>query len=89
MTVVLSPGTDFVATLARSDGQSWPAGTAIQLQLDAQAPLTSTITGATVNFNIADTVVDAAIALSPKKAKLYYINGATKLLWAAGPVVVQ
>lgn len=89
MTVVLSPGTDFVATLARSDGVAWPAGTAIQLQLDAQSPLSASITGTTVSFDVSDTLVDAAIALNPKKAKLYYINGSTKLLWAAGPVVVQ
>jgi hypothetical protein len=89
MTVVLSPGTDFVATMTRDDGQPWPDGTVIELALVGGATWPGTVAGASVNWDVNETLVQAAVDAGVKHAKLYHVNGDTRVLWAAGPVVVR
>lgn len=89
MTTVLSPGTDFVAVLTRSDGNDWPPGTTVQLQIDGNTPLDATVNGPNVVFEVPDTTVDYLIGQNPVKARLYYANAGTRVLWATGPVVIR
>lgn len=89
MTVVLSPGADFVATLIRSDGEDWPTGTAVDLVIDAGTPLAAVVTGPNVAWDIDSAVLDPIIAGHPKKARLYHTLAGDTVLWALGTVVVK
>lgn len=89
MTVVLSTGADFVATLTRSDNVVWPAGTSVQLVIDDHPPWDATVDGASLNWEIDEAIVAPVIAAGPKIAKLYHILGTAKTMWATGPVVVR
>jgi uncharacterized membrane protein len=88
MTVVLAAGTDFVATLTRDDGVVWPDGTVVELRVGSTT-WAATVAGATVTWDVDEVAVDAVLATNPTKARLYYVAGATRMLWASGPVVVR
>lgn len=92
MTVVLAAGADFVASLYRDDGQPWPAGEGVgcSLKLTEEIAWFGPASGAAINFEVDSEEVDAAIAETPKTAKLYYEDGqGLRLLWAMGPVVLR
>lgn len=92
MTVVLSPGTDFICALRRKDETDWPVGVTAELKflLTPTPTLWSpTVSGSIMQFDEDETDVDALLALIPKKARLYYIDGSDRILWGAGSVVVE
>lgn len=89
LTLVLSRDADFVASLTRADGTSFPVGSAVYLEVDGGAPLAGTVTGPTVSWDIDEAAVALIIAAKPKQARLYYELDTTRMLWALGPVVVR
>lgn len=99
LTVKLSRFGDFVAALIYDDGDplttnEWPAGIDIELRFYATA--TSTTAAATWAASITDDRAEwdkdkadvAADVLDDANltARLFYIDGATDLLWASGTV---
>lgn len=88
MTVVLAAGADFVATLTRNDGENWPSGAAVELEL-GETVWAALVTGDTLTWDVDEAVVATVLASPPAKARLYYVNGATRMLWASGPVVTR
>lgn len=90
MTLVLPTGADFVASLTRQDGTDWPAGPGIGVQIEVGAATwVATTAGPTVTWDVDEALVAAVIATAPKKARLVYVNGASKVLWATGPAVIR
>jgi hypothetical protein len=89
LTLVLSRNADFVASLTRADGTPFPDGSEISIVIDGGSPLTGTITGPTVSWEVDEAVVGTIIAASPKQARMYYELDETKVLWATGSVVVR
>lgn len=92
LTVRLTRGADFHTTLRNTDGP-WPTGTTISLRFGPTSTPThtwdATITGADAVFDIDKTDVDAVLAASTPKARLYYVNGDIEMCWAAGQVSVR
>lgn len=83
--VVVSPGGNFVSGIRRADASPWPAG--VQLVLDFGAVewvAENTDDLALWSKPAAD--VDAMIASRPRGVQLWYIDGASRLLWATGAV---
>lgn len=90
MTLVLSSGADFVASLTRADGEPWPAGEGNSVTIEvADVIWVGTPVGATITWDVDEADVTLVIAQKPKKARLFYTNGPTKVLWATGPVVIR
>lgn len=89
VTVVLASGSDFVATLTRSDNAAWPEGTSVELVIDNHPAWPATVDGASVNWEVDEAVVGPVIAAGPKRAKLYHTLGTARMMWATGPVVVR
>lgn len=87
-TVVLTPGADFVCTLSRVDSQPWPAGLQLTLQLGTHQ-WDAELSGDLATWVVDQELVDAALADDPQHARLWYVDGDTRLLWAAGRVQVQ
>lgn len=97
MNLVLSAGSDFVASLVLEDesGQQtpYPAGVAVSLELDggdgAPATWTASIDGAVASWNVDEDLVDAALQADLTRLRLWYVDGATRLLWAKGAVIAR
>lgn len=91
LTIQLSPRSDFVAVIQRSDGQDWAAGTEVFLEFETTTdPISwpATISGTDASWNVDEADVDTLIATRPRKARLWYVEGEVRLLWAAGGVKV-
>jgi hypothetical protein len=87
MTLALAQGGDFVTTLVSQDG-NWPGTAVITIEV-ADATWTATLVTNEARFNVDQADVDAVIAKNPSKFRLWYTDGATRLLWGTGPVTVS
>lgn len=92
LTVRLTPGADLFATLRRDDGTSWQAGDTMWLEFvyGAGVPVDRVdlvLDGTDARLEIDALVIDQLISKRPRKVKLWYENGATRLLWALGKAV--
>lgn len=88
--LVITAGSDFYAPLTRSDGVPWPAGCQLVLDFDNGTTWPATLQGANATWDVDQDDVDALIATRPRKVRLWYVEGETRLLWAQGaPVVVS
>lgn len=87
--LALTAGSDFFSALTRSDGASWPDGTQLVLEFDTGASWPAALSGATATWDIDQDVVDAVIAARPRKVRLWYVDGETRLLWAQGAPAVS
>lgn len=93
MTVHLSRDSDFDAVLESYTGSTptdYPAGTAVTLEVDTSAGVTTwtaTVAGNTATFNVDEAAVNTLLdTAGPKEARLFYENGTDRSLWAFGPV---
>jgi len=88
--VVVSAGSDFFSALTRSDGQPWPDGAELIIDFGDAAPAWhAALAGATATWAVDEADVDALIAAKPKKVRLFYVDGDTRLLWAQGALAVS
>jgi hypothetical protein len=83
----LSRGSDFTCVLHSNSGD-WPDTAAITLEV-GDATWTATAVGPDATFDIDLAAVDAIIAESPRTVRLWYEDGATRILWGLGPVSVR
>lgn len=90
--VELVAGADFVTGL-RSEVSGvwtdWEVGTELSIVFNDpdETTWTANIDGSLAQWNEDEADVDALIEAHPRKAKLWYVNGPVKLLWAMGEVV--
>lgn len=88
-TFEVSPGSDFFGGLEREDGTDWPAGSQVELEVVGGESFDAALTGAVASWVIDETKVDEIIALKPKKIRIWYIEGETRLVWAIGSLAVS
>lgn len=84
--VLLTPGADFVASLRRTDEEPWPDGLVLTIDLGGPHQWVAELAGQEASWDVDAEAVDAALAASPSKARLWYTQGDTRLLWATGRV---
>lgn len=83
--VDVSAGADFYSSLRRKDGTDWAATAQVILDFGVGInPWVATLTGPVATWDIDQAVVDAVIAAKPKKVRLWYVDGGTRLLWGSG-----
>jgi hypothetical protein len=87
--VVLTPGADFVSALARPDEAAWDPGLRLTLDLGPDHQWDAELSGQTATWLVDSEDVDAALASNPSSARLWYVDGETRLLWAVGRVSVR
>lgn len=84
----LSPGSDFFAGLERDDDTDWPDGSEVTLEVVGGESFPADLAGPVASWEIDEVQVDEIIDLKPKKIKLWYVEGTTRLLWGIGTLVV-
>lgn len=87
--VIVAAGADFYAALTRSDDTDWPASSVLTLDFGEGTLWEATLSGATAQWNVDQVDVDVLIARRPRGVKLWYVDGATRLLWAHGSLVTS
>lgn len=85
--LVVAAGSDFYASLVRSDGNDWSDSAELILDFADGATWTADLSGATATWDVDQDDVDVVIALKPKKVRLWYVDGETRTLWAQGSLV--
>lgn len=83
----LSRGGDF-RTVLHSNSGDWPASAVITLGVGSST-WTATKAGADATFDVDVVAVDAVIAENPRTVKLWYEDGAARLLWGLGGVTIR
>lgn len=90
MSVVLTHGGDFVASLVAVD--PWPAGTQVELRFSTGPTATpmvwpATVNGTTVSWDVPAVTVKLVIDAAATTARLHYIEpDGTVLVWGRGRV---
>ena len=81
---------DFVCTLQRRDNVAWDLATLITLSIGETSPVTwtATLDGVFARFAVDEVAVAVVVANKPRTARLFYENGATRLLWLRGTVTL-
>lgn len=91
--VILVEHADFVASMRRSDGQSWPDGASLSLQftLKEGGPTIweASFASAVASWDVDRDVVDALVASKPRAVRLWYEEGELQALWAQGEIDVR
>lgn len=87
-TLDLVDDADFITALRRSDGLDWPDTLVVTIELPTAVPTewAGELDGSRIRWNVDVTDVAPVIAERPKKVKLWYVDGAVRLLWASGTV---
>lgn len=88
--VVLVDDADFITALHRVDDSPWPTTlvATIEISTDPATMWEGTVDGAYIRWEVDAADVSTVRALRPKKAKLWYVDGGTRLLWASGTVTL-
>lgn len=88
--LTVTAGADFFQALTRSDDVPWSSTAELILDFDNAAPAWhATLSGATATWDVDQTEVDALIAARPRKVRLYYVDGETRLVWGVGALDVK
>jgi len=89
--LVLSNDADFVSALRRPDTAGpWPLTLEATIEIATETPTewTATVDEQYLRWEVDEAEVATVIAARPKKAKLWYVDGTTRLLWATGTVKI-
>jgi hypothetical protein len=87
--VILAQGADFATVLRRTDGTPWPAGLAVSIDFSTGQSWGAQVDGELISWTIDAAQVDEVIAANPASVRLWYVDGATRLMWGAGKVSVR
>jgi hypothetical protein len=91
-TLYLNAGADHTSTIQREGIEPWDPATDIYLEIEfadkSEAVATAVIDGTNAIITIDQDDVDAYIARRPRKVRVWYHLGETRLLWGLGEVRV-
>ncbi len=88
MTVKVTRGADFGSVLTNTAGD-WNPGAAVELRIGSTV-WSATLDGADATFSVDKAAVDAMLSTETARwARLFYVEGASDVLWAEGRVVVN
>jgi hypothetical protein len=80
--LMLNADGDFSAALLRKDGVDWEDDVEAIIVFSTGDEWAASRDGARLVWNVDEAVVDALLAKSPPTARLFYVRGDVRLLWA-------
>lgn len=86
--LVLVDDADFITSLLRTDGDDWPVGLEATIEVLTSPPTEwdGELDGEYIRWNVDVAEVQPVYDARPKKAKLWYVDGGVRILWATGTV---
>lgn len=89
--LILVSNADFISGLRRTDGQDWSDTIEVTIEIETD-PITRWVGGVSgdlIEWNVDVAEVQPVYDQRPRKAKLWYIDGEIRLVWAEGAVVLK
>lgn len=84
--VLLPRNGDFVTTIEAIEGETWPAGSSIEIHIENEVWAVNTSANQ-ATFDIPNETVNEVIDSNPKTSRLYYKDtDGSMLLWGVGDV---